>query len=128
LGRRGRPGAGLLRRLLRERGFIGVPSPSVLESKTQRLFSRYHLPVPESELTTGDDGEYRLDFAYVDIRLAIEVDGYVWHFSPQHKRRDEARRNALVLQGWQILVYTWRDVTEDPARVAAEIAAMYHAA
>jgi hypothetical protein len=128
VGRRGRRGAGALRRLLKCRGFIGVPAPSVLESKTRRLFDRYRLPVPHCELKTGEDGEYRLDFAYAALKLAIEVDGYVWHFSPEHTRRDNARRNALTLQGWTVLVYTWREVTTEPARVAAEIAAAHKAA
>jgi hypothetical protein len=127
LGRRGRPGAGALRRLLKERGFIGVPHPSVLESKTRRLFDQFRLPVPDCEFVT-EEGAYRLDFAYPTLKLAIEVDGYVWHFSPEHRRRDNARRNALRLQGWQIYVYNWKEITQEPARVAAEIAAAYRAA
>jgi very-short-patch-repair endonuclease len=70
-------------------------------------------------------GEYRLDFAYPELKLAIEVDGYVWHFSPEHTGRDNNRRNKLTLQGWQILVYTWREVADEPERVAREIAAAY---
>jgi very-short-patch-repair endonuclease len=125
VGRSGRRGAGALRRLLTDRGLVGAPHPSVLESKTIRLFRRHHLPEPKVELTTGPDGEYRIDFAYDLIRLAVEVDGYVWHFSPEHQQRDHARRNRLQAQGWHILVYTWRDVVDEPARVASEIAALY---
>jgi hypothetical protein len=127
LGRQGRRGAGALRRLLNDRGFIGVPYPSVLESKTRRLFDRFRLPVPDCEFVT-EEGAYRLDFAYPTLKLAIEVDGYVWHFSPEHQRRDNARRNALRLQGWQIYVYNWKEITQEPARVATEIAAAYRAA
>jgi hypothetical protein len=125
LGKRGRPGVGALRELLKRRGFIGVPHPSVLESKTQRLFLAHKLPLPDCELDAGKEGEYRLDFAYPALKLAIEVDGYVWHFSPEHKRRDDNRRNALTLQGWRILVYSWREITQEPARVAREIAEAY---
>jgi hypothetical protein len=125
LGKRGRPGVRALRQILKERGFIGVPHPSVLESKTQRLFVRHRLPLPHCELVTGKDGEYRLDFAYPELKLAVEVDGYVWHFSPEHTCRDNNRRNKLTLQGWQILVYTWREVVDEPERVAREIAAAY---
>jgi hypothetical protein len=127
LGRRGRRGAGALRRLLNDRGFIGVPHPSVLESKSRRLFDRFGLPIPECEFATNE-GAYRLDFAYPALKLAIEVDGYVWHFSPDHQQRDNARRNALQRQGWQIYVYSWKEVMQEPARVAAEIAAAYRAA
>jgi very-short-patch-repair endonuclease len=127
VGRQGRRGPGPLRRLLEERGYIGVAHPSVLESKTLRLFRRYHLPVPDVEFTTGAHGEYRLDFAFPALKLAVEVDGYVHHFAPDHARRDHARRNQLLRQGWLILVYTWLDVVREPARVAAEIAETYQA-
>jgi very-short-patch-repair endonuclease len=127
IGRRGRPGVAPLRRLLCDRGLVGAPHPSVLESKLLRLFRANRLPTPAVELVTGLDGEYRLDTAYVDLLLAIEVDGYAWHFTPEHHRRDLARRNRLQAEGWRILVYTWRDVVGDGARVAAEIAALYAA-
>jgi very-short-patch-repair endonuclease len=126
-GGRGRHGIGVLRRVLRDRGFLGVPNPSVLESRMMRLLRRHRLPTPDVELSTGPDGEYRLDFAYPDRRLAIEVDGYVWHFSPDHLQRDHARRNRLQAEGWRVLVYTWRDVTQSPARVAAEVIGAHRA-
>jgi very-short-patch-repair endonuclease len=94
----------------------------------QRLFRGCRLPIPSAEHEQGPDGEYRLDFAYADRKLAIEVDGYVWHFSPDHLKRDHSRRNRLQAAGWRVLVYTWRDVTQDPGRVASEIAAAYGAA
>jgi very-short-patch-repair endonuclease len=100
----------------------------VLESQMQRLFHNHHLPMPAAEVRHGPHGEYRLDFAYADRQLAIEVDGYVWHFSPEHLQRDHTRRNQLQAAGWRVLVYTWRDVTQDPKRVASEIAAAYQAA
>ena len=77
------------------------------------------------EFNTSPDGEYRLDFAFPVIKLAIEVDGYVWHFTPEHLQRDHARRNQLQRDGWVVLVYTWRDITADPARVVREIASSY---
>jgi very-short-patch-repair endonuclease len=126
-GGRGRHGIGVLRRVLRDRGFLGVPNPSVLESRMMRLLRRHRLPTPDVELSTGPDGEYRLDFAYPDRRLAIEVDGYVWHFSPDHLQRDHARRNRLQAEGWRVLVYTWRDITQNPARVAAEVIGAHRA-
>ncbi len=119
---------GVLRHHLLDRGFIGTPPASVLEAKARRLILTLNLPVPAVELVVGDHGEYRLDIAWREIHLAIEVDGYVWHFSPAHLQRDANRRNRLQQAGWTVLVYTWRDVTAEPARMAREITAAYRRA
>jgi very-short-patch-repair endonuclease len=125
LARPGRPGIDALRRHLRARGFIGAPAPSVLESRMRRLVRTLRLPPPTVELRVGDNGEYRLDLAWPEIRLAVEVDGYIWHFSDQHKQRDDSRRNDLQEQGWTVLVFNWRQVSRDPAAVAAKITSLY---
>jgi hypothetical protein len=98
----------------------------VLESRALRLIERAGLPAPVAELRAGQDGQYRLDFAYADIWFAIEVDGYAWHFTPERVRRDHARRRDLQRQGWTLQVYTWQEVVGQPAHVMAEIAAAYN--
>jgi 8-oxo-dGTP pyrophosphatase MutT (NUDIX family) len=115
------PGAATLRRCLEELGYIGAPNPSVLESRMARLFKRYDLPRPKAEVHTGPDGCYRIDYTYLDCRVAMEVYGYVWHHSPEQMKYDLARQRRLVLEGWVVLIYTWRDVTFEAPRVAAEI-------
>jgi hypothetical protein len=120
-----RRGTGVLRAHLLERGHIGAPYPSVLESRTVRLFVRFDLPKPRSEVVAGWYGEYRVDFAYVALKLAIEVDGYIWHSSEAHKVADDVRRNRLQAAGWIVLVYNWVQVTRHPEAVAAEVLAAY---
>ncbi|MBO0730980.1 MAG: type IV toxin-antitoxin system AbiEi family antitoxin domain-containing protein [Acidimicrobiaceae bacterium] len=115
-----RPGVAVLRAHLSDRGDLGVPGPSVLESRMQRLFRHHGLPLPAAEVC-WEDGRYRLDFAYPDRLVAAEVDGYAWHHSPEQVERDTVRRNRLQAAGWTVLVYTWRQVVRDPERVAAEI-------
>lgn len=119
-------GVAVLRAHLDERGHLGAPHPSVLESLMMRqVFRRYDLPVPEVEVVAGWFGQYRLDFAYPLPKLAIEVDGYVWHSSPQHMQADNDRRNHLKTLGWHVLVYTWVQVTRNSEATAAEILANY---
>lgn len=62
-----------------------------------------------------------LDLAFVSERVAIEVDGWAWHHTPERFRRDRQRQNALMLAGWKILRFTWFDLTERPSAVIAEI-------
>lgn len=119
---RGRRGPARLAECLRRRGLVGGPAPSVLESRMARLLASSGLPAPRAECRWGPDGEYRLDFTFPG-RVAVEVDGYAWHSSPEQMRRDRQRRNALARAGWTVLVYTWVDVTRAGEQVVAEIAA-----
>lgn len=125
--RPGRRGPGQLRRLLRERGLAGGPAPSVLEAETVRLLRAWNIPVLAREVRAGPAGRYRIDFV-IAPRLAVEVDGYAYHWSPEDKAYDDARRNRLRADGWTILVYDWRAVRFEPQRVAAEIRAAVRAA
>lgn len=117
----GRRGVGRLRRCLEARGDLGMPSPSVLESRMTRLMHAHNLPPARAECVAGPNGEYRLDYAYEVRRVAVEVFGYTWHHSPEQMAYDLARQRQLVLGGWTVLIFTWQDVTDDPERVAAEL-------
>jgi very-short-patch-repair endonuclease len=68
-------------------------------------------------------GGYELDFAFLEQRVAIEVDGWAWHSDVDRFRHDRQRQNALVLAGWTILRFTWHDLTRRPEAVVAEIRA-----
>lgn len=125
----GRRGSAQLRRCIAElgpyaaghRGGPGTPPPSVLESRMRRLLHRYGLPDPEVEHVAGPEGEYRIDFTYPRWRVAVETYGYAWHHSPAQMQHDLERQRRLTLDGWTILVFTWKDVTETPERVAKEL-------
>ena len=120
-GRGGRPGVAALRRCLDERGLTNVPTPSVLESKMARLMIRYRLPPARPEHIAGELGEYRIDYAYPPERVAVELHGYASHRTPEQLRADQARQRRLTLQGWTVVVFTWRDVVHNPAMVARDL-------
>jgi hypothetical protein len=119
------PGAQRLRRALTIRGYLGGPEPSVLESLMGRLITTYGLPVPKAEVVAGKDGRYRIDYAYAEVRLAMELYGFAWHHSPEQMARDLKRQRKLIAEGWTVLVFTWQDLKRDPAGVAAEIRSAY---
>lgn len=124
----GRRGTAALRRCLIERGDICGPDASVLEARMARLFRRWGLAVPRAEVHAGADGRYRIDYAFEDRLLAVELYGYTWHHSPEHMARDLARQRELVLDGWLVLIYSWRDVLRRERRVMSEIEAAYRRA
>jgi hypothetical protein len=117
---RGRRGVRPLRELLTERGIVGAPRASVLEREATQLLQRWRVPILGREVSAGPDDRYRLDFLLASP-VAMEVDGYTYHWSPEAKSHDEARRNLLRLEGTFLLVYTWRDVRCDQRRMHGEI-------
>jgi hypothetical protein len=50
--------------------------------------------------------------------VMLEVDGYVWHFSPEHQDRDHERRNHLKLCGIDLYVTNWRQLSRREADLA----------
>lgn len=65
--------------------------------------------------------DHDIDVAFPAQRLAIEVDGWAWHVSPDRFVRDRQRQNTLVNAGWRVLRFSWHDLTGRPAEVLAEI-------
>jgi very-short-patch-repair endonuclease len=119
LKRRGRRGPAQLLQCLSQRGFAGAPSPSVLESRLLRVLATAGIPVMNREVVLKELG-YRLDIQLEDL-LFLEVDGYAYHWSPEQKRHDDARRNKLWSRGLTVLVYDWKAVVSEPRRLVAEV-------
>jgi hypothetical protein len=119
LHRHGRRGVRHLRQALDRRGFRGVPHPSVLESRTLRLLKGCGI-VPIGTEVVVCDGRYRLDMV-LRPRLALEVDGYAFHWSPEAKAADSRRRNELRLSGIVVLEADWITVIREPQRLQATV-------
>ena len=94
----------------------------MLEFRFLLLAQRHSLPamVFQHEVRIGRR-TFRIDAAYPELKLAIEVDGYETRSSPEAFAEDIERQNALVLEGWPILRFPWSRVVGDSAAVAADI-------
>jgi len=124
LSARGRNGAGVLRRVLEERALGDAVSDSKLEKRMAKLFRRAGLPAAVFHFAVCTPAGLFLaevDFAYPDIKLAIEVDGFGVHGTPRAMAKDFVRQNGLVPYGWRVLRFTWWQVTRQPEMVAATI-------
>lgn len=116
----GRPGGPALERMLDGCGPVSLRSPSVLQNTFARLLRRAGLPdpVPEFEVLGG---QYRIDYAYPDLLLGFELEGFEFHGGPTQAAADHVRRRRLAALGWTILVFTPEDVRRRPDVVAAEV-------
>jgi very-short-patch-repair endonuclease len=64
---------------------------------------------------------YKVDVGFPNQKVALEVDGLAFHTDSDDFHQDRIRQNAIALAGWQVLRFTWLDLTEYPDRVIAEI-------
>ncbi len=66
-------------------------------------------------------GRYRLDFAIVDKKVAIEVDGLTYHNGQESFIRDQQRQRDLQAAGWKVIRFAAKEALDNPQRCLAEI-------
>ena len=72
--------------------------------------SGVRLPERQHWVTIGD-GRYRLDFAWPDLQLGLECDGYGPHGGGARWHKDRDRLADLGSVRWRILPITWEACT-----------------
>jgi very-short-patch-repair endonuclease len=118
-GCKGRTGVGVFRQVIDGRALErGIPD-GLLEPRMARLLKKFDLPMPVFQHWITPN--IRVDFAYIDRKIVIEVDGFSSRNSPARLAADLERQNQLVLLGWTVLRFTWRQVVKDPEKVARTI-------
>jgi hypothetical protein len=122
--RKGRRGVGVIRPLIESRRRWDAITESVLEARFIRVIDEGELPEPVAQYVVRDqhnDFVCRSDFAYPQARILIELDSEAYHSARVAFIRDRLKQNRATLLGWTVLRYTWWDLSEQPARVWAEI-------
>ncbi len=120
-----RRGSAGLSRVLNARAPVEPIPQSVLETRFLRLVERANLPGVERQYRVRDRGRSIgvVDFAYPELRIAIEIDGYRWHSGRAPWERDLARRNLLTALGWSVIHITSTDLEQRPNHVIELISA-----
>lgn len=124
LGRSGRNGAGVLRAVLESRVLGDEASDSPLEEVAARIWRRFHVPPPEYHAIVRNEQGIVVaepDFAYVELRFAIEFNGFTVHGTPRQMTADYERLADLEDLGWTVRSFTRYDAMKRPAYVARRI-------
>lgn len=66
-------------------------------------------------------GRYRLDFADLSRKLAIEADGFEFHTSKEQFTKDRQRQRDLELDGWRFIRFSGSEIHADADACAAQI-------
>jgi hypothetical protein len=99
------------------------PGDSNLEVRALDVIARAGLPAPVQQhpVQLPDGRRARIDLAYPDQMVAIEMDGWKWHGQRGAFDRDRARANELVALGWRVVRFT--DAMDDSTivRILSEL-------
>jgi hypothetical protein len=100
-------------------------SPMESEARLAMIDGGLLIPELQYEIIDGNGEHRRVDFAWLDERVAVEYDGLDWHSGPDAMRRDRRRTAALMDVGWVVIAIVFEDVRyrawEFVARIDAQL-------
>jgi len=121
----GRRGVALLRSVLGEHDPGSTITESELEELLLAICRTAGLPTPEVNVWVPVPGEqFKVDSLWRRERLIVETDGRDVHTTRRAFERDRERDQRLMLAGWRVVRFTWRQLTREPERVAATLRAL----
>jgi Protein of unknown function (DUF559) len=112
---------------LREAEFLKLPihpdlEPDGTRSEMEAAFlgicHRHRVPLPVVNVRID---EFDVDFLWPERRLVVEVDGWQAHQGRFAFEVDRARDLKLKLLRYDVVRFTWRQLTDDPAGVASAL-------
>jgi very-short-patch-repair endonuclease len=91
---------------------------SVLEETFLELCRNARIQLPEVNAKVG---RMRVDALWREERLVVELDGAAAHGTRSAVTRDRERELALRRLGFRVVRYAWRQITQRPADVIADL-------
>lgn len=85
-------------------------SPMESEARLVMIDAGLPRPVLQYEVIDRIGRLWRLDFAWPDLKVAVEYDGFDFHSSPDDLKRDRRKRAALLELGWSVMGIVSDDV------------------
>jgi Protein of unknown function (DUF559) len=103
------------------------PAGSILETHFRQLLRRGGLPEPLSqyEIHDGEELVARVDFAYPELGVVIEVDGEERHTGRSARKHDARRERRIVGLGLRLLRFHWDDIHTSPDAVLRDVARVF---
>lgn len=96
-----------------------MPPRSHLEETLAFHIKALNLPPPQREYAFDDGRKWRFDFAWPCIKVAVEVEGGLYHQGRHNTRSgmvaDMVKYNAAAIAGWCVLRYDSQAVNNGTA-------------
>jgi len=117
------PGIQRARRVV---AFADPLAESVLESISRAAFHEHGLPPPELQVWVGGDEVVgRVDFLWREHRTIAEADGALKYTEPARALAQLNRDARLREAGFEVVHFTWAEITRVPAQVVGAIRAAF---
>jgi len=104
-----------------ERRIGGDIAESRLERRFLDVIDASGLERPILQWNPPWDPGVRVDAAFVDARLLVELDGRVFHDAPSSFEIDRRRDQVAAAHGWMTLRFTWANLRDEPDSVISVI-------
>jgi len=118
-------GASRLRAALGSKGIDVDRTKTPLERRFLALCRKEGMAEPAvNEWMRIPGEEMQCDFVWHRERIVVEVDGWETHRTKAAFENDRRRDRLLRLHGWEVVRFTWDDVTKQPAHVIDVLRAM----
>lgn len=75
-----------------------------------------------------DEEPFMLDVAWLEYRVALELDSRTHHDNDPAFASDRRRSRHLAAAGWQVVRGTWDDLDDRPLELATDLWALLRAA
>ncbi|HEX8770624.1 MAG TPA: DUF559 domain-containing protein [Acidimicrobiales bacterium] len=123
LASRGRAGTACMRKILEDRGPQYIPPASEFERRFFELLEAAGLPKPVRQLDVGDEVDWigRVDLAYPEFKVIVEVDSDRHHSSRLDQEADAERDRRLKAAGWCVIRVTEEDLKRGAPKALAEL-------
>lgn len=81
-----------------------------MDEKLDQWIEDLNLPSPQKEYRPGIVRKFRFDFAWPDIKIAVELNGATWtkgrHSSGEGIQRDYVKMNYCQILGWLVIQFS----------------------
>lgn len=96
-----------------------LPTRREAERRLKELLLRAGLPPTHTNVTVAG---WEVDVLYAPERLVVEFDSFQFHGTKAALERDRRKDAELLAAGYRVLRVTWRQVSERPERLVAQLA------
>ena len=123
--KRGRHGVVAVRKAFDELGASAAGIESPLEMRFARLLQGTDLPAPVRQWSPPWGGELisRVDAAFLESRVIVELDGRTWHDRRSQSARDKRRDHLASSHGWVVIRFDAEQLRTDPTAVVKTLRA-----